>query len=213
MRSAINKIAGAIALLAFTLFLACSETGSPNHEQAAANTPDTQLDDATIVFTKDGVRSVVIEAARIFRWEKQDSTEASAVTIHFFDERGYQYSRLTADRGLIREKTEKLAVFGHVVAVNEDSTVLKTESLFWNPQTELITTKDYVEITRADGDVLTGYGMQADRRLKEIEILSDVAGKVTDIAEEPPRPGVVEDSAQSPVVEDSLPAPEPAEQK
>lgn len=215
MKNVMTRLLCLIALSASALFLACSETDSPDNEQIAANSPDTQLDGATIVFTKDGIRSVVVKAARIFRWEKEDSTEAISVTIDFYDDRGEKNSTLTADRGLIREKTQKFAVFGHVVAINSDSTVLKTESLFWDPQTELITTKDYVEITRADGDVLTGYGMKADRQLKEIEILSDVAGKVKDVIEEPPppHPGVVGDSSQTPQMEDSLQTPEPAEQQ
>jgi LPS export ABC transporter protein LptC len=172
-----------IAILSLGL-LACSKTETPQPVGDSVNLPDSRLDDATIVFTEDGRQSVVVKAAHIDRWERQDSTEAQTVTVLFYDTLGVQKSTLTGKRGLIREKSEKVAMFGDVVAVNEDSTVLKTESLFWDPQTNLITTDDYVEVTRKDGDVITGYGLKADRHLKEIEILSDVAGKVSNVAEQ-----------------------------
>jgi len=162
--------------------LACSSTETPQPVEEGANLPDSRLDDATIVFTEDGRRSVVVEAVHIDRWEQQDSTEADTVTVLFYDTLGVQKSTLTGKRALIREKSEKVGMFGNVVAVNEDSTVLKTESLFWDPQTNLITTDDYVEITKKDGDIITGYGLKANRHLQEIEILSDVAGKVIEAA-------------------------------
>ena len=175
-------------ILAFLLILiiACAKTESPQHVAAADSTdyPDTRLDDAVIVFTQDGVQSVVIDAAHIDRWEKKDSTVADTVKVKFYDKEGNVTSSLVADRGLIHEKSEKISVFGHVVAVNEDSTVLKTESLFWDPQTSLITTDDYVEVQRAGGDVLTGDGLKADRQLHEIEILNNVKGKVIQLPAE-----------------------------
>lgn len=172
-------------VLPILLLAACAKTESPQHAaDESANYPDTRLDDATIVFTQDGIRSVVIDAIHIDRWEKKDSTVADSVKVKFFSKEGAVTSSLIADRGLIHEKSEKLAVFGHVVAVNEDSTVLKTESLFWDPQTGLITTEDYVEVHRKGGDILTGYGLKADRNLHEIEILSNIKGKVSEIPEE-----------------------------
>lgn len=163
------------------LFLVCTQTDTPPKQGGDYNFPDTQLDDATIVFTEDGVQSVVLDAVHIDRWERQDSTEADTVQIYFYDKNGVQRSSLIADRGLIHEKSEKFSVFGNVVAINEDSTILRTESLFWDPESELITTDDYVEIERANGDVVTGYGLRGDRHLQELEILSDVKGKVIDI--------------------------------
>ncbi len=166
------------------IFMACASTDSPQPVEDNTNYPDTQLDDATIVFTEDGVQSVLVEAEHIDRWQNRDSTEADMVNLHFYDEKGVEQSSLTANRGLIREKTEKVSVFGNVIAINEDSTILRTESLLWDPETQLISTDDYVEVERANGDILTGYGLKGDRNLQELEILRDVKGKVLDIPEE-----------------------------
>lgn len=165
-------------------FIACASTETPQHVEDDTDYPDTQLDDATIVFTEDGITSVIVEAQHIDRWQSCDSTEADSVFIRFYDKEGAERSSLTADRGLIREKSEKVNVYGNVVAINEDSTILRTESLEWDPETQLITTEDYVEIERTNGDVLTGYGLKGDRNLQELEILRDVKGKVLEIPEE-----------------------------
>jgi len=170
-------------LILLILSFACSKTDYPRQMDNEENFPDSQLDDATIIFTKDGKQSVVVKAVHIDRWEENDSTEADTVEIIFFDVEGHLRSTLTADRGLIREKKEKFAVFGNVIGINEELTVLRTESLFWDPETGLITTDDYVEIQRADDDILTGWGLKADRNLQNIEILRDVAGTVKKIPE------------------------------
>lgn len=176
-----NKL---IITIILTSLFACASTETPQPVEDNTNYPDTQLDDATIIFTRDGMRSVVVEAAHIDRWQSLDSTEADKVNLHFYDDDGKESSSLVADRGLIREKTEKVSVFGNVVAINEDSTILRTESLVWDPETQLITTDDYVEIDRANGDKLSGYGLKGDRNLQELEILRDVKGKVLKIPEE-----------------------------
>lgn len=172
------QITGFIVFLVTLTLFSCTKTDPPIEIEDDNNYPDTQLDDATIVLSKDGRQSVEVIAKHIDRWEKNDSTEADTVEITFFDENGLKRSILNANRSLIREKTEKISLFGNVVVINEDSTILKSESLFWDPETELITTDDFVEIKKANGDILTGYGLRADRHLNEYEILRDVTGKV-----------------------------------
>jgi len=177
------NISRLILIIILSAMVSCTKTETPQVKDSDNNFPDTRLDDATIMLTKDGRQNVAIEAEHIDRWEKNDSTEAENVKVVFFDKLGAVRSTLNADRGLIHEKTEEIALFGNVVAVNKDSTVLRTQSLFWNPQTELITTEDYVEIEKADGNIMTGYGLKTDRNLEVIEILSDVSGKIMDIHE------------------------------
>lgn len=178
-----KRAIGILFLVSLVISLTCSKTDYPHQTNDVDNLPDSRLDDATIILTRDGKQSVVVKAVHIDRWEKNDSTEADTVEITFYDTDGNPRSTLTANRGLIREKKEALGVFGNVVGTSRDSTILKTESLFWDPETGLITTDDYVEIHRPDGDILTGWGLKADRNLKNIEILSDVAGTVKKIPE------------------------------
>jgi LPS export ABC transporter protein LptC len=176
------KIAVVVSLIALTIF-GCSKTEYPREKEAPANIPDASLDDATIILTQDGKQEAVVDAKHIDRWETKDSTEATTVNIVLFDSIGVEHSTLTAKRGVLRENSAKFTLFGNVVGVSKDSTILKTQSLYWNPETNKITTEDYVEIHRKNGDLIHGYGMVADRDLQNIEITRDVSGKVKSIPE------------------------------
>jgi LPS export ABC transporter protein LptC len=170
-----------LSIAAVALTISCTETDTPVPKQTDNNFPDTKLDDATILLSQDGRQSVKVLAEHIDRWEKNDSTEAMIVRVIFYDTTGSIRSTLNADRGLIRENSDEIAMFGSVVGVGDDSTVLKTESLFWDAAKNQITTEDYVEITEADGSLLTGYGLRTDPGLKDFEILRDVSGKVKEV--------------------------------
>jgi LPS export ABC transporter protein LptC len=171
-----------ITLITLAIF-GCSKTEYPREKEAPANIPDASLDDATIILSQDGKQEAVVDAKHIDRWETKDSTEATTVNIVLFDSVGVEHSTLTAKRGVLRENSAKFTLFGDVVGVSKDSTILKTQSLYWNPETNKITTEDYVEIHRKNGDLIHGYGMVADRDLQNIEITRDVAGKVKSIPE------------------------------
>jgi LPS export ABC transporter protein LptC len=176
------KITVLVSLIGLMIF-GCSKTEYPREKEAPANIPDASLDDATIILTQDGKQEAVVDAKHIDRWESKDSTEATTVDIVLFDSVGVEHSTLSAKRGVLRENSAKFSLFGDVVGVSKDSTILKTQSLYWNPETNKITTEDYVEIHRKNGDLIHGYGMVADRDLQNIEITRDVSGKVKSIPE------------------------------
>lgn len=171
------------ALFVILTIVSCSKTEYPRDKEAATNSVDASFDDATIILSRDGKQEAVVDAKHIDRWEMKDSTEASTVKIVLYDSLGIGRSTLTAKRGLLREKSAKFAMFGDVVGVSKDSTILNTQSLFWNPDSKKITTDDYVEIRRKNGDLIKGWGMIADRDLRNIEITRDVSGKVKSIPE------------------------------
>lgn len=172
-----------IALLLIVAIAGCSKTEYPRDKETPANIPEASLDDATIILSQDGKQEAVVDAGHIDRWEMKDSTEATTVRIVLYDSLGVGHSTLTGKRGLLREKSAKFAIYGDVIGVSKDSTILQTQSLFWNPETKKITTEDYVEIFRKNGDVIRGWGMIADRDLQNIEITRNVSGKVKSIPE------------------------------
>ena len=175
-----------IALLSLA---ACSKTEYPKVAENQTNLPDAGLDDATIILTQNGIQQAVVKAEHVDRWDVKDSTEATAVNIVLYDSTGVEHSILTSKRGLLREQSAKFALFGDVVGVSKDSTVLKTQSLYWDPRTENVSTEDYVEIKRKDGDLIRGWGLKADRDLRNIEITRDVSGQVKKLPQaEPPKP-------------------------
>jgi LPS export ABC transporter protein LptC len=172
-----------ILILLSSIVIGCSKTEYPREKGVDANIPDASLEDATIILSRDGKKEAVVEARHIDRWETKDSTEAKIVKIILYDSLGIGRSTLTGKRGLLREKSARFSIYGDVVGVSKDSAVLKTQSLFWNPDTKKITTDDFVEINRKNGDIIKGWGMIADRDLQNIEITRNVSGIVKSIPE------------------------------
>jgi LPS export ABC transporter protein LptC len=129
--------------------------------------------------TSGGLRQALINADTLYVFEHEDSTIAVHVKIDFFNDAGIYQSTLTAKRGLVRQKQESFSVWGDVVVKN-DTSRLETQSLHWDAKRSLITTDDFVRFERR-GDVITGYGLEADNRLDNVKILRDVKGKISDI--------------------------------
>ncbi|UCC81402.1 MAG: LPS export ABC transporter periplasmic protein LptC [Candidatus Zixiibacteriota bacterium] len=174
------RIRTAIILAAFLGFSCSSEDNGPQ-TTTTGKIPSSILEDATIILTTEGKKEAVIYADTLINFEEEDSTIAKDVKVDFYDEFGEYSSTLTSDEGLVRQKKNEFSVWGNVVVEN-DTARLDTQSLRWDPDTRLITTDDFVKLRRGN-DVLTGYGMKADNRLQNVQILRDVKGEFTDVPE------------------------------
>ena len=169
-----------IILPVFLLFLSsCSDLEDYSNQSQSKKFPNSILEKANITLTTKGFKEAVIYADTLFVFDKEDSTAAVNVKIDFYDENGGYRSTLTSESGLVRQKREMFSVWGNVI-VRNDTTRLETNSLGWNPETRLITTEDFVKVTRG-ADIITGYGMEADSRLENIRILRDVKGELSDV--------------------------------
>jgi len=161
------------------MLVACTDLEERPKEQPTAKIPDSVIENANIELMSEGNREAVIDAARLVVFDREDSTIASDIKVDFYDDQGQYRSTLTANDGLVRQKTQQLTVWGNVVVVS-DSSRLETESLKWDPLRKLITTEDFVRLKKGN-DIVTGYGMEADNNLENVRILSDVKGRITDI--------------------------------
>jgi LPS export ABC transporter protein LptC len=166
-------------ILAAVIGFSCSSQENRPESTTSEKIPSSILEDATIILTTEGKKEAVIYADTLFNFEEEDSTIAKVVKVDFYDEFGEYSSTLTSDEGLVRQKTNEFLVWGDVVVEN-DTARLDTESLRWNPDSRLITTDDFVKLRRGN-DVITGYGMRADNRLENVQILRDVKGEFTDV--------------------------------
>lgn len=158
-----------------------SDIGSGGHATVidTSSRPDSDTREAVIYQTYRGQVTTKIIAERIRTFESADSTMAYVLDVDMFDSLGQVTSKLTGDSGLVRERSDRLDVFGNVVVVTADSTRLETDYLFRDPATGRIQTDAFVRITR-DGDVITGWGLDADERLSQIKILRQVSGTLAD---------------------------------
>lgn len=171
-----------VSLGILLLISACGRE-EPKAPQFPLDIPDQVMENTTITFTEQGVKSAVIFANHLAVYQEQDLKKARGVRVDFYDQLGNHTSVLVADSGLIQEKKQHLEAVGNVVVTTEEGIKLETQSLRWDPQKRKIVTDDFVEITKKK-DVVTGYGLEADEELKHFVIKKSVKGKVTEISEE-----------------------------
>ncbi len=152
-------------------------SGDSDSASAEKIRPDQEMRNAQIFLYNKGLRTTDVYADFIKKFEKYDSTIAWGLKVNFFDSTGKEISNLEADSGLIRERTNMMVAYGHVVVISQDSSRLETEQLSWNAMENKIETDKFVTIVQ-HGDTLTGYGLEADQRLTHITIKKQVSGRL-----------------------------------
>lgn len=168
------------AIILMSIFLAaCSQTERKSIQEVSGRIPDSVMEKATIILTSSGLKQAIIYADTLLVFEREDSTLARAVKVDFYNDKGEYQSTLTSKEGLVRQKKQQFSVWGNVVVEN-DTARLETESLNWDPQRNLIYSDDFVKLNR-HGDVISGYGMEADDKLSNVRILRDVKGEIKDV--------------------------------
>jgi LPS export ABC transporter protein LptC len=160
-------------VIVFPLLISTCGKEEPKAPKSPLDVPDQVMENTTITFTEQGVRSALIHAKYLAVYEELDLKKAKGVRVDFYDREGNHTSILVADSGLIQEKKQNVEALGK----------LETQSLGWEPQKRKIVTNDFVKITKKT-DVITGYGLEADEELKHFMIKRSVKGKITEIPEE-----------------------------
>ena len=142
--------------------------------------PDQQIKGAEIALFKGSVKTTNIKADYIEKYNKQDSTLAWGLNVHFYDKDGKETSHLVADSGLVRETVQWMMANGNVVVISgKDNSRLETQQLFWNGRDQKVTTDSFVTIYQ-EGDTLMGYGFEADQDLRGFKIKRRVSGAFKD---------------------------------
>lgn len=177
-----KKIKLLIFLIGLNLVF-CSQEESPKNAQRTSSFPDQVVENATMIFTNNGVKSAEIKVKYLEKFEKRDLAKAEGIYADIYDQEGKHVSILEADSGWIRERRQEIKVSGNVVVKSDQGVILETQSLNWNPQIDKVTTEDFVKITKGK-DIITGYGLEADQELKELKIKKEVKGKIKDIPKE-----------------------------
>jgi LPS export ABC transporter protein LptC len=176
------------------IFLAACESETkntpPDTQKSNVIEPDQVMTDAEIYLTRDGVRKGTIKSKELKEFTRYDSTLLYDVTVLFFDEKGQHTSTLTADSAVVRQNANLMSAFGNVKAWTEDKRKLVADSLRWDANRDLIVTDGYVEVYRGN-DTLTGYGLEADQRLKSTVIKRNLKGSFSQPEETARQPAPV----------------------
>jgi LPS export ABC transporter protein LptC len=177
-----KKCVAKILVLVLLAGFNCSKDES-NAPALAEDVPDQVMENSTIIFSEEGVKSATIFAQYVAVYEKLDLKKAKKLHVDFYAQDGSQTSVLLADSGVIREGKQKVEALGNVVVTTQQGVRLATESLRWDPQTARIVTDDFVTITKGQ-DVITGYGLEADQELKHFVIKKEVKGEIKELPQE-----------------------------
>lgn len=143
-------------------------------KQAAV--PELEIVDYESYGYKEGRRNWRLRAEKTEVYSAQKKTIFYKFNLINYRENGHFLNQISADRGVRNDENENIHLKGNVHAENDEGTKLLSESLYYNKQKELVTSKDEVTIIRPNGDKLIGKGLRADVGLKKIELLSNVRG-------------------------------------
>jgi LPS export ABC transporter protein LptC len=176
-----NSVAKILVLVLLAGFN-CSKDES-NAPALAQDVPDQIIENSTIIFSDEGVKSAAIFAQYVAVYEKLDLKKAKKLHVDFYGRDGSQTSVLRADSGVIQEGKQKVEALGNVVVTTQEGVKLQTQSLRWNPQDAKIVTDDFVTITKGR-DLITGYGLEADQELKHFVIKKKVKGEIEELPQE-----------------------------
>lgn len=126
---------------------------------------------STVTLSDSGVTKAIITAGYIRVYEEPRQTLLSeGVVVDFFDDEGQATSVLTSRQAKVDDLTNNLEAWGEVVVVSRtDSTVLRTERLFWDNRKQLIHTPDFVAIA-SPAERIQGTGFEAEENLRNYRI-------------------------------------------
>lgn len=96
----------------------------------------------------------------------------------FYDSLGVPNSHLVGDSGLIQEHSGYLHIYDNVVVTSQNERKLETQYLRWNIAKDVIDTDAFVKFTRGKEDVISSFGLIADRGLTRVRLLNQVSGTV-----------------------------------
>lgn len=178
VRHSILQCIGALAASAVLVITGCTKPQPPKTDQEISGEfPTSSARNTVTIFTTAGIKTTEIFSDSVVNYASKDSTQAYILRVNFYDKDGLWTSLLTADSGVIREKTEMLEVFGDVRVITRDSVRLTTTQLAWDPKISKIISDSFVTAQRG-GDIIRGYGMVSDPDLKNIIFKRQISGQM-----------------------------------
>ncbi|MBN2169978.1 MAG: LPS export ABC transporter periplasmic protein LptC [Candidatus Krumholzibacteriota bacterium] len=156
---------------------ACSKEAVPPVLEEPGEAPDQIIWDFTTTESDSGRLIWVLKAqqARVFNTRKE--VEATALRVDMYGEQRTITSTLTADSGVIDQRTGAMTVSGRVHVRSHEGYELFTSVLHWDKRREIFRTEAFVEVHHGD-NLYTGYEMECDRNLDHLSIQREPRGVI-----------------------------------
>lgn len=146
------------------LLSGCTETG--NYENVVSGrVPDQEIWNAIINISRSGELNTRVYAAHLIKYDDtKDMFIKDSMRIDFYRD-GKHSSYLTADSGLVNERSEKIVAVGNVVMVSDSGFTAYADSLFWIEESDRVYTNGAIQIY-SEHDTLYGTNFESDTRLE-----------------------------------------------
>ncbi len=161
--------------LIILIFLLMQGCGNVEENQSTVSLdkksiPDQESWQSTIIMTRDAKKFAEIWAGYIAYFnDKGQTILTDSIHADFYDRDGIHNSVLTADSGVVYNKTNNLFAYGHVVVVSDSGIVLQTHELRWDDERQKIISDVAVKFTTPE-DTLIGDSFISDPDLQNYEI-------------------------------------------
>ena len=146
-------------------------------QEDIASIPDVVIRHFSDASMSASVKNWILKADTAEVYEKQSKTVLSNLQVSLF-KNNKEEGLLTAKWGFISSGGKDISAKTNVVYKSKDGFQLYTDSLFWDNSKKYLKTPDFVKIIQPNGDIITGYGLEANQNFSEISILHKVRGKL-----------------------------------
>ena len=125
--------------------------------------PDHESWESSIIISRNGRLMTVANSQRMIQYDNTDIAHLIGnVQVDFYNDEGLHVSRLLADSADVNTRTNTMSAFGHVIIRSDSGLVLRTRSLRWDNEYEMMTTQDSVMFATDNSDTLYGVGFESD---------------------------------------------------
>ena len=143
------------------LLISCDSEMAEEAEKTNYQGPLRTLDNAEIIHSDSARLKARILADKVYNMQNGDREAPEGMFITFYEKDGSKSSTLKADYAYFTEENKIWHAQGNVIVHNiENQETLKTEELFWDPQSGDVSTEKFVKIETPE-EVITGTGLVA----------------------------------------------------
>ena len=167
-----------VFLAAGLFFIACGHKDKAEmiSDIDLAQEPDVVIYDFSDSASTGTMKNWTLKADKAEVYNAQGKTILSNLEVILFKD-NRQDGTLTAKWGFITASGKNVSAQTNVFYRSADNFRLYTQSLHWDNIKKKLTTDDFVKIIQPNGDLITGYGLEASQNFSQITIKHRVKGR------------------------------------
>ncbi|MDB4447609.1 LPS export ABC transporter periplasmic protein LptC [Roseivirga sp.] len=172
-----KKIKYYTVIIIALLISSCYSDDQKLAEMEEYDGPLFESDNVEINLSQSTVTKVIMKGKKQLQHQNGDIEFPDGIEVSFFNELGEKTSILTAQRGYKSAKENVYKANGDVVVVNlEKKETLRSEELFWDPETEKIYTDKFVTV-QTDTELIRAEGLTAPQDFSTYEFTKAKEGE------------------------------------